>query len=62
MAQYQANLHSNRVNWYVISQIYAKSVQIHVKSILNLCKFRFKDEEIKLKFNQWDFLNTANHP
>ena len=28
MAQYQANLHSNRVNWYVISQIHAKSVQI----------------------------------
>ena len=30
--------------------------------MLNLSKFRFKDEEIKLKFEQRKIFNTANHP
>ena len=32
-----------------------------LNSIIIPCKFRFIDEKIKLKINQWEFLNTANH-
>ena len=68
MAQYQAYLHSNRVNWLVfhhkMSKFHHEMSKFHHKcpnSIIIPCKFRFLDEKIKLEDQKVEFLNTANH-
>ena len=59
MAQYQAYLHSNRVNWLVfhhkMSKFHHEMSKFHHKcpnSIIIPCKFRFLDEKIKLENQQ----------
>ena len=70
MAQYQAYLHSNRVNWLVfhhkMPKFHHEMSKFHHKcpnSIIIPCKFRFLDEKIKSEINQWDFSqHSQSHP
>ena len=77
MAQYQAYLHSNRVNWLVfhhkmskfhhkMSKFHHEMSKFHHKcpnSIIIPCKFRFLDEKIKLEDQQVGISqHSQSHP